>query len=393
MRKILSASYDHNLYFTEADVSAQSPLDFAETTYIDSMVRLYGILSEHVVLAASHIYESPCLYNYLLEHPEMIETGIITADLRGDCRDFKDFQEFQAQKTGLSIWNNEKAKTITNFLNKTCPYVIPWKPSSSENLFKQSLLNSLEDTESSLRRSLQYASEEQIKILRSRITENPRVTRDMLLKLVTDINPVCVLPFMKEVSIAYYIVGSMDLNSHLALHPALFQHMEQSISMQSPRCIGATSVGQSFIALLQDFEYISSGMLNRLSIEQLVNLRESKVMKSFRKKWWSFVTRAVDQTGLLCPISQNETILYDFICDEILKERHKREVYVNIKDKLSVAGLCLGGLSLANSSMLSGLSFGISLLSFSKLIDPIFDLTAGVEFTAITRKIHSFVRR
>ena len=332
------------------------------------------------------MYESSPTYNYLLCNPELIESGIIAIDLRNDCRDFTDFQDFQFRHTKNPFWISDNASKISQFLNDHCPYVIPWNPCGSEVSFKNCLINSIEDSNSTIRRILRGIDKKCLQQVKHEIEDQERVTRSILDQIFTNYSPPPKKQLiMREISIAYYIIGAYDLKSRPALHPDLFSHYQKCLEPIGVKSTNSKLVDSAFSSLLKQYEFISSDILDELSVQQLINIRHSQVISEFRKKWWGIIDDAViNDTG---SFKDTERSVYELISNELRSEKKKNRDYRKFKKAIGAASLVVSGMSLIPFPLLSILSFGLSALSFSSITDPLFEKNAGVEFTTLTRRI------
>ncbi len=147
-----SAIKGSKVYFTGTDRAAQRRVRLSQRT-LEEKIKLLCILNDHVVIATSHIFESPLTYRVILKNRLLLESGIILPALRDTCRDFQDFKEQKQVEQAKGKYYGKQSWEITHFLQSITDTVVSWRLQITREDFKASLLRDLSAPSSLICRS------------------------------------------------------------------------------------------------------------------------------------------------------------------------------------------------------------------------------------------------
>jgi len=391
MDELTSHDDDYNVYLTEADFSTESTSRISPDDLLKN-IKLFSLLGEHVVLAAAHIFESPQTYELLRSQPFLLETEIIVADLRDDCRDFTDFLEFQrTKKPHEALWHCAQTQEITDFLNAKCPRVLHWSPRAEEDLFRTLLVEALENRESTLRKRMIGIRNSSIDDAVARIGDAPRVTRSFLRCLAQELFPQRLRVLMEEVNAAYYLAGAKDMNLIPALHPDYFNKCKNGLEhVRNDRY--CRELMRDMFANMLGTRGLRRDSVALLSVEGVHGVREDGIIKSFRDAWWNIVRSARGAEGLTA-IQEYELEVVKRIQEKLREENKAESKFEKAEKAVGACSLAASGLSVLPNPILALISFALALISHPSATGKVKEKFVPGELSVLCARINEEVVR
>jgi hypothetical protein len=258
-------------------------------------IKLHLLISDHIALGTSHVFESRELKDLLFAHPTLLSSGAVTSDLRSNCSSFADVLQSYREHSRKTepIYHTAEADEIARFLDREVTIVREFSVGEMQETFRSSLLQSLRSPRSLIRQRLTAVSREALDDLQMQIRDLHAVSRSNLRALAVQVIPHRVKAFMKEVNLAYYTIGAMTEELSLVLDKRYVDDINVSVrdTNELIKSLDADSV--AFRTFLQSLRY-HEGILDELSIDHLVEFRTKNIgtLDEFRDKWWTLRAQA-----------------------------------------------------------------------------------------------------
>lgn len=320
MKRISTSTLTGNkVYFTEADSFSQ--INYNVSNYeLLTKIKLSLILSDYVILAANHIFESKITLNVLKENSILLESGIVIPDLRDECRDFFDFIEIEKEQGDLPKLYRRKEqqfKDIAFFLHDHVPQVVLWAAAPTSTEFRQTLVNDLLSKDSPLRKKLIGIRKDLLAKLVWEIGNTTFLTREKISILSGRYlsNKKGVLE--RYADVMYYLSGAAHLESEPVIHPSAVNWCVEKFFNISNALKARSGEHEAFHSLLDKLT-ISTSVLDRLPVSELIRFREEDLAKRFRCKWHKIIEQA-KRTGEI----ENETNSYHQMIINMFEELNK----------------------------------------------------------------------
>jgi len=339
MKKIeLEALQGSKIYFTEADGLGQQLYGIRREDLILKL-KLWLLLSDHIMLAGSHIFESESTAHILREHPLLLESGIFVPDLRNECRDFTEYVKLKQEERDPGFLQKDTYKLIelAEFLNEHSNKVVPWKASPVSEAWRDSLVKDLLDKESVLRRRLIGVSIDSLQRLIWELGNTSFLTRKLIAYLAEKYLGRKRVVLIKHANFLYYLWGAAHLESEPVLHPEAFEWGRDKL-ITSTRRLVRTDELPLFRTTLREFG-VSDLVLERLPISVIVELRKEETAIRFRNKWHRAIEEA-KRSGRIeddsTEVQNAEAKLFEMIMEAIGEEKKRRRWFREGKKWLSI---------------------------------------------------------
>jgi len=358
MRMVVSEPNDKNIYYTRIDQSCHALHSVSEKAVLAD-VCLLSFFSKHLVLAASHIFESPLASDILPRFPELLESEAVIVDLRDDCRDFRDYVDAKRdQRRDEATWFRSSTDDLARFLDEHVPAVMNWHLEYEMDFLQAAVVESLQDTASPLRRALLTAGERKLNQLLARIEKLPRASRQFLFEISDQILGDESSVLKAQINAAYYVSGAVNKG----LHPWLPENSYVSVET------GAAVLEQQSNGAVWKQCFMETA--NRLGLDvalleecpQLIlSLRSThaKEMRRFRDRWWKLVEDGADRDA---PLGDMRELV---VCELAREHNLRRKAHAHSVASLGlgVLGVVVGGIGLVPSLGFSVASAGLGLAS------------------------------
>ena len=270
------------VYFTEADNLGQR-LYMVRKSDLTVKLKLWLLLSDHIMLAGSHIFESALTSGILKENPLLLETGVIIPDLRDECQDFSDFVRLKQEEGDLGFQkNSQKLMEMADFLNGHTRQAVLWTTHSVQESFRDTLVKDLLDKDSILRYQLVGVNIDSLQRLVCELNKVVLFSR----KAISDLAEMYLgqkkAVLIKYANILYYLEGAAHLKSEPVLHYEPFTWGSEKI-LTAAKTLVRTDELPLFQTVLDKFS-ISDRVLSKLTIPAILELRKEEIAKRFRTK-------------------------------------------------------------------------------------------------------------
>jgi len=355
MKMIASEYRDHNLYYTVADQSRHALHTISPARMLQDLC-LFSLFAEHVVLAASHLFEAALPRRIVRSNPELLSSQAVVVDLRDDCRDFRDFIEHKRSlRNAEPHWHRSDREEFARFLDAHCPVVMSWPAQSEPALLKDLLLGCLQSEGSEIRDSIAGVSRNELLSLVSVVSEMVHVRRELLFEAAEKNLGPWAQSFKWQVNAAYYLSGALHKNLRPALAPAYFLSLSHSTHVLQNRSHGAIERAVA-IESLREIGVDSTRLRHDPCWLLDFRSRNISLVHRFREKWWELL-ESTTATG------REPLDVVAELREELVREqspmRSLRRVG-RIGTSLSIATLAVGGLNLLLDLGLGWYSWGVS---------------------------------
>jgi hypothetical protein len=291
MKKIKIATLQGSkVYFTEADSLSQQ-FYCINRDELMLKLKLWLLLSDHVMIAGSHIFESELITGILKEHPLLVESGAVIPDLRDECRDYLDFVELK-QEEGDPCFQKDPhgLREMAHFLNEHTQKAVLWTAYPLREAFRDTLVKDLLNKHSVLRRKLIGVNTTSLQKLTWELGNISSLSRVIIGNLGEKYLGRKKGVLLKYANILYYLYGAAHLESEPVLHPEAFTWgMEKLLS--STKSLVRTDEQTLFQNALGEFA-ISDQVLEKLTFPLILEIRTEKTARRFRDKWHRIIEHA-----------------------------------------------------------------------------------------------------
>lgn len=387
MRESLSGIEEHNIYCTTADSAAHAnptPRD-----HLLRQVKLSSLLGEHVYISGGHVYENPHTRALLLEHPNLLTSGIVALGLRSDCRDFGDLLNLRAQEGKLR--NTQSDTELTRHLDTYTATVIKWTPRLEQSAFKQAVVTMLRATTGpgvQLTIDRVRAIDEAAKSIEALPESDAR--RDRVHSLLLQHAPQDCAALMLDVNVLYYTIGGRDKNLALGLHSDQYRSVATgAFSAQRTRRMSLPV--EAWFEVLSRSLVVSEDVIDQLSVDALARFRVDKrpLLLAFRNAWW--------RTVKIAQIGPAHNDLAEHVREELIAACH-REINHGRRLRSVTSGLGISSLALTftenvPSEALRHLALLVSLASFALATRTVQERIGGAPFFALAAGLSDAVRQ
>ena len=275
------------VYFTGADHAAQRRAHLSRRT-LDEIVKLLCILNDHVVIATSHIFESPLTYQVVLKNRLLLESGIILPALRDSCRDFHDFVEQKRMEPAEGKSYGKQGQEIAHFLQATADAAVSWRLQATREDFKASLLRDLSTPASLISTGLGLSDEQHATLLR-RLDALENISRGAIIQATRDYQGTVQSQLTHYVDLNYYLAGASAVESDPVVGTLQDVWFTRDKVERAP---SAYEQLDSDIDLFTEFLMamdMSADVLSDLTDKDIVKLRRDSVVREFRQSYGTIV--------------------------------------------------------------------------------------------------------
>ena len=387
MKSIISEPNDFNIYCTDAD-SIHHSLNSVKASELLRQIKICSLLGKHVYISGGHIFENSETVKLLRNNPLLLQSGIVVIGLRDDCRDFDDLFDMQ-KSLGKDLLIN--SKDVPKFLDNNTSFIMRWSAPQTQPRFKEFLLTSVGNPQSTLRKRLRYRVPHScIRELEKELDElDPKnVTREALQRLVAKHIPRGHKAFMHEVNLLYYIAGSSDRIPHLS--NSLFEDLSKGYinSLDHQQC--PVPADKLFSSLLKE-TLVCEEVIDQMNINDLVLFREQHtgLIKRFRNKWWS-TFGLNEQSASKIGDSYDILELQSLVIEEVFKEKKKLLKYSKTEKPIGISSLAIDCASVFAGPVTSAISFLMSKGASGSQKDALKHRFLKTHFVALTSRLRAF---
>ena len=358
MRIIPESFADYNIYCTSADGGRDAVAPVPETTFLREL-KTSTILGKHIYISAGHIFNAEHTRLVLTRYPEFLESGTVAVGLREDCRDFQDLYALRADARRSG---DKSEKNLADWLDTHTAAMMRWHPSGEQPLFRSSLLHSLENPRSLLRRRLTGTKKANIQELAKAIEDldTDQITRTQLRECAMKHIPKRVRAFILEVNALYYTIGAYDKQLVPHYSPLLFSDVVEGVISSTTRQLHSRRSGDMFSGVTKALLF-PDNILDDLPVANLIVFRNrnAALLRGFRNKWWD----AVGESEVNGHVDSSEIVQH--LADIARQELRRANRYDTVSQTVAVTSLGVSAASLVPEPTIAGLSFLISTLSYA----------------------------
>jgi hypothetical protein len=360
LKQITPDSLDPTIYCTIAD-QGETATHRVTVPWLANALKVDSILGQHVYVSASHLFSSDTTPRALERVAPLVEVGAIVLGLRKDCADLLDFAElFLESRAGTARSESSEAiRARAKRLNHLFKYMIRWSPPAQQELLQESLLQTLANPESIVRRRLRGISRHTIDDLSRHIADTPvdLMSRRRVGQIALRCLDLRGEVLMREVNTLYYSIGASAEGLVPNIHRLYFDDIRDGAN-KSLRTTTHQSSVDAFREYLRAFS-LSTTMIRSLTPIALAELRDehASVMKGLRRKWWEIVTARAEGDP------STSHAFSDLLQNAILKEKRSISGYEHATKVVAVGSFLISLASFPGNATVAAISAGVSLLS------------------------------
>ena len=382
------------IYFTEADKLCQDLYDVRREDLMLKL-KLWLLLSDHIMLAGSHIFSSEITAKILRDHPVLLESGALVPDLREECSDFTDYVKLKRAERDRAFLQSDirKITELAEFLNEYSNKVVLWKARPVSEAFRDSLVKDLLDKNSILRHKLVGVSIDALQGLVWELGNTSFLTREIVAHLAGKYLGRKKTVLIKHSNFLYYLWGAAHLESEPVLHPEAFEWGRDKL-IASTRKLVRTNELPLFRTALSEFG-ISDLVLKRLPIPIVLELRREEIAIRFRSKWKRIIEQAKVNDRIdddLTEFQKAEVKLFELIREAIGEEKKRRRWFREGRKWLSIGSFVTSVITSFVTNPALGLA---ALLLELSAIDPLLSALerklGGAEISLLCTRIQDLV--
>lgn len=400
---IIPTELRNAVYLTEVDPIQQKLYRIGRRS-LERKVKVVSILADIVVIAPSHILESPLSAQLLIDTPELLTEGIFALSLPTKYGDFREFlKEKRAEFSYGFDYSQKRLDKLADFLNEHSRVRIRRDVDAQRQDFTESFLRDLADPLSRLSKRLKLSESEREEL--SSVISRIRVSRDVLAMVAEKFDYQRRVAFLEYVQALYYLVGGRWNNSDPLVNPRLVpvykDKFARLLGTYEPRLFSLILKG---IGLRED-------LLDSFSIQDVIQLREESSVKGFREKYFEIINEArkgAIPSSNAVEFLQNEALeetIMGLIDRKLADEYRRIALHSKIKRVWSLASFGTTLISLLASILSSNpLAVGATIISgaasaintFTGLADPLIDRLFrinGTEFITFATQMIEFEAR
>jgi hypothetical protein len=303
-------------YFTEFDRITYSQVAWTAEDVeeikrnLERKVKLLGLIKGVIIIATSHLFESELAQEFIRENPIVLEKGIILPALISKYKNFSDFlsakrEESKERERYLSTDKDEINALLSSYVDS----VVSWDVDLTTKLFKQRLLQDLEDERSVLRFNLSASPIQIIANVASRIRELESPSRGELYNIAKNSGDKTLWTRLCDYTdFIYYLSGARAVNSEGVLP------QENLIDFSIADFVsGKTKLSdyeifyRIFLRIIKDRtqKFFPVEILDMLTFEEIVELRETLLHSGFVEKY----NRLMEMTKQRVKITDTEQLI------------------------------------------------------------------------------------
>lgn len=183
--------HPHRVYFTELDRGTYAQVAWnsgelnAFTQQLERKLKALTLVKGHVVIAASHLFESELGRELILANPDLISRAVVVPALRADsssCKDFLARKRMDVSEEEARLYVGSEQDEMADFLDSHAQ-VVCWRPADTANWFQQRLLSDVDDDGSLLRSILRERGGQLSSEFQRQLTELERPSRNDIYSL------------------------------------------------------------------------------------------------------------------------------------------------------------------------------------------------------------------
>jgi len=326
------------VYFTEADSLGQFLYGIHKEELVLKL-KLWLLLSDHIMLAGSQIFESEITANILKENPLLLKTGAVVPDLRDECQDFFDFVKLKREERDPGFQKDlGKLMEIADFLNEHAYQVVLWSAQPIRESFRDTIVKDLLDKNSVLRRKLIGVEIDSLQKLIWELGNTVLLSRKVITDLAEKYLGRKKMVLVKYANILYYLWGAAHLESEPVLHYEAFTWGREKI-ITTFKTLVRTDELPLFQIVLDEFG-ISDRILEKLTIPVILELRKEEIVKRFRTKWFKLIKQAKKDSKVSYDLTELQNLefkMMDIIREVIGEEKRKRRKFQKARKWLSIS--------------------------------------------------------
>ena len=383
-------------YFTEFDRITYSQVAWTEKDIeeiklnLERKVKLLGCIKGIVIIATSHLFESEIAQEFIKKNPIVLEEGIILPALISQYKDFSTFLLYKRERSKeKKAYLGHDKDEINTLLSNSVNSVVKWDVQVTTNLFKQRLVQDLEEERSVLRFNLHNVPMPIILEVASRIRKLESPSRGEIYKIAKDSgNKILWRRLTDYADFVYYLSGARAVNSEGVLpQENLIDFSITDLARGKTKLSDYEIFYRIFINIIKEKtqKFFPIEILDTLTFNDIVELRKTFLHSGFIEKYNKLMEKTkqrieiTDTEQLILTVdelAQFETELHLIFTDTIIKE-----VYQMKKNNLKKRG----------SKVLTSVG---SLLTFYGTIESIIQLAVNVlSLLGLEKQAHQTEKR
>jgi hypothetical protein len=287
----------HRAFFTEFDRygdptrwSTEKEMQ-AIRILLERHLKLLILTKAHVVIAGSHLLESPFAHAMLIQHPRLLESRTVIPSIKDEHPSAVEFLKYKREEyrdKQTSPYHSTMADEAASIIDSLGTNV-RWTLSDNSGWFRDRLANDLDDDKSLIRLSLRREGI----ILPQSLTENIRaeqnLSRDTVARIVAATKIPQLIDILKNYAdLVYYLSGARTVKSEGVLP------QENLIDFSLSELAGGKtrlSEQEVFFKLFLDIvktktcTIFPADFLDAISIEDAIDLHNVAIAREFTEKY------------------------------------------------------------------------------------------------------------
>ncbi len=359
----------NSVFFTEGDPIQQRISRIGQSNLVRK-IKIALLLSESIVIPASHIIESRLTFNIISGAPFLLTKKVIIPSLPSQFSTVSEYAKERFASSAITPSAQRSLFKICDFLDENTSKFIWRNDQEMRSFYKHSLLRDLQDSNSLLFRSLNLSSAE-IEALIEQISRLKPISRETSFELANRLDEKRRKPFILYLQTLYCVTGSLGNNSDPLLNSALVPFLRDKIAR-----IPQEYDPHLFLEVLKSIG-VAETLLDRISLQEIPDLSRESSVRRFREKYRALIDKA--RRGLVDVIGEEFSLqtLQDILLDLIGKELNKEKRVLKVKNIWTFSSfataLISSGIALASGSQLVSAASAVS--STVALLDSVFSLS------------------
>ena len=275
------------VYFTEADPSSQILYSIKLDEFIVKL-KLWLILSDHVILSTGHMLRSNMTYGWLRENEDVIselsEQNAILASLSDKYDNYSHFAEDQIIKAKDELKNKvgiNDARDRGVFLDDVCRSAITWSSGGESGLFREMLAKSIKDRTSPLGKRMVGISNQCLDRISKTISDTEDFDRGTLHKLAKKYCPKRKNTIIKYGDCYYYLSGALFKDAIPIMHSNAVELCKEQVADSFEKVYNSHDVWDQ----IMDYWGLTACTLYHLPLKEILQIRKDPLGKRVRKTW------------------------------------------------------------------------------------------------------------
>jgi hypothetical protein len=392
------------VYFTEADPAAQIAYSVGPGE-LTLKLKLWLLLTDHVILSAGHMLRSDVTFGWLHSHAEDIAAlaadEAIVPSLSDAYRSLRDFAVDQGSIGPDSARTSDTKPGILDragLLDGLFPTAVGWAPAEEGRQFASMMCQHLRDPLSPLRNRMRGVPKDSIRRLADAVENSAGFNRGKLLELARATCPRRQNLVCRYGDCFYYLSGALHKNAFPLFHAREAELCRDAVAYASTA--GSEPVSAPFWEDVLGRWGLTTDILERLSLREIREIRRSSVGVRVRQTWGKVVASAHERgrdKGTRTSAEAMERLVSAAFKEEIDAQRRRFAQWSGVRKSVEIGAWVSGGigtlLGLATMNpVLAGVSFAtgvLGMLSGPPIVDGVERRRPGSELVILANQIRS----